>query len=92
MTVSSIDPCDDLLRIPEVEKSVVRIFSGFHHFREEQAVKLLWSVVQSCSPFYAFEFVERNVLNVLDVVPGMLVAAFTGLFKRRFSLATIISF
>lgn len=64
-------------------------FLSLHHFREEDAVKILQNAVDAKRPIALFESQERNVKSVLAMIFSPLNVLFVMPFIRPFSIGRI---
>lgn len=55
----------DVHSIPDELKGIRTIFTGFHHFKPEDAQNLLAQTVARNEPIAIFEFTERNLTSML---------------------------
>ena len=65
-------------------------FLSLHHFREEDAVKILQNAVDAKSAIGLFESQERNVKSVIAMIFSPLNVLFVTAFIRPFSVGRII--
>lgn len=64
-------------------------FLSFHHFRPEQATKILQNAVDCQTPIMIVEATERNVGNVIKMVSTLLISPFLMPFITPFKLGRL---
>lgn len=80
----------DARNVPSDLKGLRTQFLSLHHFREEDAVKILQHAVDSKSPIAMFESQERNAKSVIAMIFSPLNVLFVTPFIRPFSVGRII--
>ena len=74
----------DATNVPRELKGLRTQFLSFHHFRPEDAVKILQNAVDSGSPIAIFEAQERSLPSLLAMFFSPLTVIFTTPFIRPF--------
>jgi hypothetical protein len=74
----------------KIEKdTIVTMFTSFHHFDDEGAKKIIKNCIQEKSSIAVFEFVQRDLLSLLLVIPSPLFMFFLIPFVTPFSLSRL---
>ncbi|MFP6655358.1 MAG: class I SAM-dependent methyltransferase [Myxococcota bacterium] len=74
----------DAMAVPKEMTGTRTLFNGFHHFRPEQARKILQNAVDEGAPIALFEFVQRHPLAMLGMLFAPLAALIVLPFLRPF--------
>lgn len=72
----------DALSIPGHLKGLRTLFTGFHHFKPEDAKKILKKAVEQGEPIAIFEFTGRKFSNMLEMLCSPLLVFLTTPFVR----------
>ena len=80
----------DARRVPAHLKGIRTQFLSLHHFREEDAVKILQNAVDDKSPIALFESQERNVKSVLAMLFSPINVLLMTPFIKPFSFGRIV--
>jgi len=80
----------DARNVPADLKGLRTQFLSLHHFREEDAVKILQNAVDAKSAIAMFESQERNVKSVIAMIFSPLNVLFVTPFIRPFSVGRIV--
>jgi hypothetical protein len=80
----------DARSVPAHLKGVRTQFLSLHHFREEDAVRILQNAVDSKSPIALFESQERNVKSVLAMLFSPVNVLLMTPFIRPFSFGRLV--
>ncbi len=80
----------DAMNVPSDLKGLRTQFLSLHHFREEDAVRILQNAVDSNAPIALFESQERNVKSVVAMILSPLNVLLITPFIRPFSIGRII--
>lgn len=80
----------DAMNVPSDLKGLRTQFLSLHHFREEDAVRILQNAVDSNAPIALFESQERNVKSVIAMILSPLNVIFITPFIRPFSIGRIV--
>jgi hypothetical protein len=80
----------DARNVPSDLKGLRTQFLSLHHFREEDAVKILQNAVDAKSGIAMFESQERNVKSVIAMIFSPLNVLFVTPFIRPFSIGRIV--
>ena len=80
----------DARNVPGDLKGLRTQFLSLHHFREEDAVKILQNAVDAKTGIAMFESQERNVKSVIAMIFSPLNVLFVTPFIRPFSIGRII--
>ena len=78
------------MAVPSELKGLRTQFLSLHHFRPEDAVKILQNAVDAGSPIALFESQERNVKSVLSMLFSPVSVLLVTPFIRPFSLGRIL--
>jgi len=78
------------MEVPANLKGLRTQFLSLHHFKPEQAVRILQSAVDSQSPIALFEAQERNIKSILSMVFSPVSVLLTTPFIRPFRMGRII--
>ncbi len=80
----------DAMNVPSDLVGLRTQFLSLHHFREEDAVKILQNAVNAGSAIALFESQERNLKSVIAMIFSPLNVLFVTPFIRPFSIGRII--
>jgi hypothetical protein len=80
----------DAMNVPSELVGLRTQFLSLHHFRPEDAVKILQNAVDSGSPIALFESQERNFKSIVSMIFSPLTVIFTTPFIRPFKIGRII--
>ncbi len=80
----------DAMHVPEDLKGLRTQFLSFHHFKPEDAKKILQNAVDSKSPIAIFEAQERTAPSIIAMILSPLSVIFTTPFIRPFKVGRII--
>ena len=83
---SSVNAMD----VPEELTGLRTQFLSLHHFRPDDAVKILQNAVDSGNPIALFESQERNLKSIVSMIFSPLSVIFTTPFIRPFKVGRII--
>lgn len=72
------------------ENSIVTMYTSFHHFKDEDAQKIISNCIKNNSTIAIFEFVQRDLISLLLVLPSPIFMFFLIPFVRPFSFSRII--
>jgi hypothetical protein len=78
------------MEVPAELKGLRTQFLSLHHFRPEDAVKILQNAVDAGSPIALFESQERNLKSILSMIFSPLTVIFTTPFIRPFRIGRIV--
>lgn len=80
----------DAREVPAELKGIRTMFVAFHHFRPEDAKKILEDAVRHQAPIGIFEATERNFINLAIKIFDPLVVLLTVPFIRPFSWSRLL--
>ncbi|MNK28070.1 hypothetical protein D3C87_464390 [compost metagenome] len=80
----------DATNVPSTLVGLRTQFLSLHHFREEDAVKILQNAVDATSAIALFESQERNVKSVISMILSPLNVLFVTPLIRPFSIGRIV--
>lgn len=80
----------DAREVPSDLKGLRTQFLSFHHFRPEDAAKILQNAVDSKSPIAIFEAQERSLTGILAMLFSPITVLITTPFIRPFKMGRII--
>jgi SAM-dependent methyltransferase len=87
--VSAIAAPVDATEVPETLDGVRTLFNAFHHFRPEQAAKILADAARKQQPLCIFEIVARDPAALALIAATPLACAALAPFARPFKLSRI---
>ena len=79
----------DATDVPDELPGVRTLFSGFHHFRPQDAQRILTDAAQKKRPILAAELVARNPIAMVGILFAPIVTLFVLPFLRPFRIAWI---
>lgn len=79
----------DARRVPEALKGLRTQFLSFHHFKPDDALKILQNAVDSKSPIAIFEAQERSLQSILAMLLSPLSVLFTTPFIKPFKIGRL---
>jgi hypothetical protein len=80
----------DAMNVPSELVGLRTQFLSLHHFRPDDAVKILQNAVDSGSPIALFESQERNLKSIVSMLFSPLSVIFTTPFIRPFKIGRIV--
>ncbi len=80
----------DARQVPESLKGLRTLFLSFHHFRPEEAVKILSNAVQEGEPIAIFEGQERSLPSIMAMLFSPISLWFSTPFIRPFKWSRLL--
>lgn len=80
----------DAAQLPASLKGLRTLFSSFHHFRPNQALKILQNAVDNDAPIAIFESVHRRPMDFVRALTSPLLAPFIIPFSKRLNWRTFL--
>ena len=80
----------DALDVPKQLEGLRTLFLSFHHFKYEDANKVLQNAIDARMPIAVFEIQERNMEHVLKNIFSPLMVLLTAPFIKPFSIGRLV--
>ena len=80
----------DALDVPKQLEGLRTLFLSFHHFKYEDAKKVLQNAIDARMPIAVFEIQERNMEHVLKNIFSPLMVLLTAPFIKPFSIGRLV--
>jgi hypothetical protein len=88
--ISFISESIDATHVPQQIKGFRTLFNGFHHFKPDQAKKILIDAVQSKQGIAVFELVGRSPFALFSVATALIGIPFLTPFMKPFRISRLV--